>query len=166
MKLMNLAFIFAALAILFFGTIGTLSAAEGSSWFDMTNCAMCAPMMAEKGLMEHMKWENHKVATGMMSVTIVDPAFAAAYGRAGQKMNELGMKLAKGEKMPLCGHCQSIGDLMGAGAKMDNFATGAGHVMAVTGTDPALITKIQAHCDRTVAEMAKMEKKEEHQHKH
>jgi len=160
MKPMKMMFAFVAIATLLFSTVGTVSATGDSSWFDMTNCALCAPLMAEKGLMEHMKFENHKVATGMISVTTVDPAFDEAYQHAHQKMTELSMKLASGEKMPLCGYCQSLNGLMAAGAKMDNFKTGAGYVMTITATDPELIAKIHAHLDRAAAEMGKVEKKE------
>jgi hypothetical protein len=147
-----------AIATLLVGAAGTLWATEGSGWFDNANCAMCSNITAEKGLMEHMKLENYKVATGMMSVTIVEPAYAEAWARAETKMSAMGDRLMKGEKMTLCGCCQDITDMMSAGAKMDNLHTGAGSVMMVTSTDPALIGRLQAHADRTNAEMAKMMK--------
>jgi hypothetical protein len=117
-------------------TAGTLRAADtADGWFDLANC-----------------------------VTTVDPTYEEAYGRAMEKMNAAGAKLAAGEKLPMCGCCESMGALMTAGAKMDNVDTNAGHVMLFTSTDPALITKIQAHCDRTNAEYEKMKAAEAHSH--
>jgi hypothetical protein len=156
MNCSKLMFAAVVLATLVLGAAGTLSATEGSAWFDMNNCSMCTSMTSEQGLMEHMKWENFKVATGMVSLTTVDPAYAEAWARASAKMDETGAKLMKGEKLPLCGCCQDIMDMMSAGAKMDHLKTNGGSAMVLTSTDAALIGKIQAHADRTNAEMAKM----------
>lgn len=132
------------------------NAAEEAPWFDLENCEMCQPLMAEAGLMENMNWENHLFASGMMSVCAVKPEFEEAYQRANAKMMEVQNKLMSGEKANLCGLCKSMGQLMGAGAKVENIDTKAGHVMLVTSDKQELIAKIQKHGQTTIDEYAKM----------
>ena len=82
MKRIHSIALLAAIALLLAG--GVVAAADEASggWFDMANCEMCAPMMAEKGLMENMKWESFPIATGMIDVATVPAAYEAAYARA------------------------------------------------------------------------------------
>ena len=86
---------------------------------------MCKHMSGEEGLMEHMEWENHLTKDGMMSVTVVGHGYEEAFGRAMANMEATGGKMMAGEKMYLCGFCQSYGGLMMAGANFENFETGS-----------------------------------------
>ena len=155
MKRMSLVIALAALVAI--GVFGVKAYSEGdSAWLDLENCSMCKSMHTEKGLMENMKWENHKIATGMMSVTVVNPGYEDAYARSMQAMDATSKRLHEGEEMQLCGFCQNMGRLMQSGAKMEQFDTNGGHVMLVTAMDPAVVNNIHEHVTRTQDEFAKM----------
>ena len=144
-----------------------VQAGDEKPWLDPENCDMCTNMMAQPGLLEHMKMENLNVGSGMISLVTVDPEFQAAYATAYAGMQKSGEKMMAGEEMNLCGCCTDIGALMTAGAKMDNLPTANGSVMLLSSTDPKLVEKIHAHADRTNAEMAAMMESGHHDgHKH
>lgn len=139
---------------------GISIASDEAPWLDMENCAMCKNLMAEEGLLEHMTYTSHKIATGMINIATVEPEWAAKYAKANEGMAAVQAKLVKGEKVDLCACCNDIGALMMAGAKMDNVQMANGDAMVVTATNPELIAKIHAHSQKTtdfMAEMAKME---------
>jgi hypothetical protein len=139
---------------------------EEKSWFDLENCGMCKALVQEPDLMPHMTWENHLIATGVMSVTTVEAEYAEAYQRACAGMDAAAQKLQAGEPMQLCNFCQSAGALMMQGAQMEQFETEGGTVMLMTATDPEVIKKIHKHGQRTIDEYSKMLAAEkEHHHK-
>ena len=112
------------------------------------NCGICKPMMAEKGLMDHLQWETHGIATGMLSVTTVDPKFAKAYEQAHEKMMANVERMEQGEKMELCPFCTRMTALAQAGAKFENLSTkGGAHILAVTSEDDAVVSKIHEHVE-------------------
>ena len=139
---------------------GALNAAEEGAWFDMENCGMCAPMTAEKGLMENMNWESHNISNGMLSIAVPPAEYAEAFVRACASMDELGKKMIAGDvmEMTLCGHCNSYSSLMGAGAKIEKIVMKNGHVTLLTSSDEKIVGKIHAHVERTNVEMVKMAK--------
>jgi peroxiredoxin family protein len=146
---------FAAIAFL---ASGQLTAAE-KPWLDVQKCAACAPYLAQPGLMEHANMAFYPVATGMLEVTTVPAEYEAAMKKAQSQCNEIVLQAQRGEKVYLCGMCTDLLKLSEEGAKIDQVDTAAGHILAVTATDPALIQKIHAHVDRTKAEMMKMSEK-------
>ncbi len=144
------AFTLAALAL-------PLAAAPGNApWFDLENCSMCKHMTAEESLMEHMEWENHLTTDGMLSVTIVAAGYEEAFARSMQNMEATSEKLMTGEKMYLCGFCQSYGGLHMAGANFEHIETKTGTIELVTSHDPAVVEKIHAHGQKTIDEYNKM----------
>lgn len=145
----------AAIAVTSFFMVGNSLAAD-APWFDMQKCAACAPYMAEAGLMSHVQMEYHTVATGMLSLTTVPAEYEAALERAHAKCNQVIASAQGGEKVYLCNMCLDLMGLAASGAKIDQFQTSNGYVMAATSTDPALIKKLQAHAERTTTEMMKM----------
>ncbi len=153
MKKLLTAIVFCGLLV---APLASVSAGQDKAWFDMENCGMCKNMSAEKGLMENMQWESHAIENGMISVTTVNPDYEEAFARSHKKMEETGALLMKGEKMDLCGFCQSFGSLMMSGAKMENVESKAGHIMLMTSSNPEVVKNIHAHVKRTNAEMAKM----------
>jgi hypothetical protein len=144
-----------------------ISALAGdTAWFDLENCSMCKNMPAQEGLMEAMEWENHLTADGYMAVTLVAHGYEDKYQAAMTDMQKAGEKMMAGEKMELCGFCQSFGTLVMAGATMEYFETNAGHINLVSSHDPAVVEKIHAHAQRTIDEYAKMFGGDEHGHDH
>ena len=81
-------------------------------------------------------------------------------------MEKTGARLMAGEKMPLCGFCTSYGELMMAGAVMDDVETGMGKVALMTSSDPKVVEKIHTHAERTIKEYEKMLAGHEHGHGH
>jgi hypothetical protein len=90
-----------------------------SAWFDMEKCSMCKSLMAQPGLLEHMTWDNQLINTGMMSVSVVEPAYLDAFTKMSADMTKTAKELEAGKQMDLCGMCMSYGALMQSGAKMD-----------------------------------------------
>ena len=108
------------------------AAPDAAPWFDLEKCSMCKNMTAEKGLMEHMEWENHLIADGMMSITVVTAGYEEAFARSMENMKATGEKLMAGEKMYLCGFCQSYGGLHMAGANFEHIETKSGTIELIT----------------------------------
>ena len=129
---------------------------QTGSWLDLEGCQICAPMMAEKGLVDHMHWTNKPFAAGMVMASSVDPGYELAYQRAGAKMQKLIERYMGGEPMKVCGQCASMKELATAGAKIEQMEAAGTDLTVVSATDPKLIERIHAHSDRTNSEMQKM----------
>ncbi len=136
--------------------------AEDSPWFDLQNCGMCRHLSVEEDLMDHMQWENYRIATGMMSITTIDEGYEAKFKNAQANMEKAGEKLMAGEHMPLCGMCRSFGELHQTGkVQWENWETPAGHIMLMTSTDPDAIEMIHEHAQKTIEEYARTAKQVE-----
>ena len=133
-----------------------MAAQDPTPWFDLEGCAMCKHMAAEKGLMENMQWENHLTADGMMSITVVGAGYEEAFQRSMKNMKATGEKMMAGEKLSLCGFCQSYGGLHMTGANFEHIETRSGMIELITSHDPAVVAKIQKHGQRTIDEYNKM----------
>lgn len=144
-------FVCTALAAVVLAIPFTCGAGE-ECWFDLENCSMCNHLLAEEGLMDNMEWENHVIASGMLSVTRVAPDYEEAYERAMYNMEQTGKQLMTGQQMYLCGFCQSYGALHMAGAQFEIVEAGAGHIDLMTSSDPAVAEMIRVHAQRTIDE--------------
>jgi hypothetical protein len=131
-----------------------------SGWFDLEGCAFCKNLIADPALLPHMQWENHTTASGALSITVVDPQHKAAYDQAMTAMTSLGEKMHRGEVDPasvkMCGHCTAYGELMMAGAKVENVDGEAADATLITSDDPQLVAKIHEFNNRTNREMAEL----------
>lgn len=131
-----------------------------SGWFDMENCVFCKNLVEDPALLEHMQWENHNVANGAVCITVVDPAYAASYGKAMSAMEALGQKMHSGEvdptKVKMCGHCAEYGHLLMSGVAMENVDGEAANVTLMTSSDPQVVARIHEYTDRTNREMGEM----------
>jgi hypothetical protein len=162
MDIMRMSGILAVAAAIVMALVGppVMAGQKAGAWLDMEGCEICAPMMAEKGLMQHVHWGEKSFASGMVSACSVDPGYEEAYGRAGAKMHQAIERYMSGADMKVCGQCASIKELAMAGAKIEEMEAASAHLMVVSATDPKLIDRIHAHCERTNAEMEKMAKAE------
>jgi hypothetical protein len=61
--------------------------------------------------------------------------------------------------MHLCGLCTAIGQSMASGAKMDMVDTGAGHLMIMTASDPAVVEQLHMIAKRNYEEAEKAMKR-------
>ncbi len=130
--------------------------AATTQWIDFKNCAMCQPFSSVEGMMDHCTWESYKIATGTMCVLAVPTEFAGKFTEAEKQMKAVSARMQAGEKMHLCGMCQSMVGLMQEGAKMDEIDSKVGHLSTLTSSDPKLVAKIHAHHDKTMEEWGKM----------
>ena len=127
---------------------------------DYPNCDVCKPLMESPDLMKHVRWDSQKIATGMISVTTVDPDYAKAFDQAHDKMMQAVERLEKGEKLELCPMCTRMGALAQAGATIENVKVGDTRVTAVTAKEPKVIDEIHAHMTWVQQEFGK------HDHEH
>jgi hypothetical protein len=136
---------------------GILSAGE-KPWFDMENCVFCKNLAAEPGLLDNMKWEHYDIEHGALAMTVVAPKYEEAFTKAQKEMQDVAMKMAKGETegVVTCGHCDTYAMLMMSGAKFENVKTSAGYITLITSDDEEMIKKIHAFAQRNRDEMAKM----------
>ena len=127
-------------------------AAEDKPWFDM-NCSMCKNLYAVEGLMENMSWEQLDISKGIVSVTTVTKEYLPAYRKAHAGMKETGMKLQKGEMVPLCGSCTAFGGLMMKGVTQEYAETMHGDVWIVMSDDEEVVAAIKAWAQRNRDEL-------------
>jgi hypothetical protein len=107
-----------------------------------------------------MQWENHTIPSGALSITVVEPGYEAAYAKAMGAMQALGMKMHSGEVDPttvkMCGHCAAYGQLMMAGANMQEVDGEAADVILITSADPQVVAQIHEFTRRTNQEMQEL----------
>lgn len=125
-------------------------------WMDPQNCDFCKPFMAEKGLMEHMSCDYHNVSSGVISAMTVDKEYAEAYGRAKAGCMKMVASMQKGEKHQMCQYCETLGGLMQAGVKQEEFTSHGVMMTVFTSTDAALVAKMHDWSKKTTEAMAKM----------
>ena len=142
-----------ALAVMLLGA-GSALAAE-KAWLDLENCGMCKNLLADMDLFEHMNWSTHVFSAGMIEVTTYPDGYKDRFDKLMASFEACGAKMMAGEQMPMCGMCESYGQLMMSGAKMDQVQTKAGWVTVMTSQDPKVVEMILAHGRRTIDEYAK-----------
>lgn len=148
------------LSIVFLLSASVLFAQDKSdevAWFDMHQCDICKGMADVEGMMQHIKWEIHKIDNGFLAVTVVPDNMKEKWAEVYQEVKATIAKVESGAEADLCGFCDSFGALVQAGAKNTEIETAGGHVQLMTSNDPKVIKRIHAHADRTIAETKKME---------
>jgi hypothetical protein len=130
--------------------------ASADDWFDLENCAVCKHLAAEKDLLKNTHWETYKIGNGMLTVMVIQDEYKPKMQNAHRKMEEVIARLQQGVTMPLCGFCNSYGELMRVGAKQEKIETSVGKIGLLTSDDPAVVSKIHQHADRTIQEYKKM----------
>ena len=130
--------------------------AKEAGWFDMDNCEICAAMADHKADMMRVKWETHKLENGLLSISVVPEDLKPAMDKAHKQMEKTIKRVEAGEEMHLCGYCQSLGHLMGHGAKKEELDTVGGHIFMLTSDKPEVVKEIHQHVDKSLAEFKKM----------
>ena len=137
------------------------------SWFDLKNCAFCAPIAAQPGLLEHMKPEYHAISNGLVSVLVIEPGYDGAFKKALEGMTSAFVDMQAGKTMTICPHCSTMGEIeKNPKVKTDFMQTSFGFITIYTSADSALVAQIQDFGKKTdeaskqmAAEMMKTEKK-------
>ena len=120
-----------------------------TKWFDMEQCAVCKHMAQHKDMMQEVKWENHSIPNGMLSVTVIPENLKAPFNKAMASMEKTIAEMKAGKQMKCCGFCQSMGKLDGAGAKTIKIKTALGEITLVTSDDPKVVQAIHTHAKKT-----------------
>lgn len=137
------------------------------SWFDLKNCAFCAPIAAQPGLLEHMKPEYHTISNGLVSVLVIEPGYDGAFKKALEGMTSAYVDMQAGKGMTICPHCSTMGDIeKNPKVKTDFMQTSFGFITIYTSADSLLVAQIQDFGKKTdeaskqmASEMMKAEKK-------
>lgn len=130
---------------------------KGKAWLDLENCVICQPMGQRMDMMAEVTWENHKIANGSLSASVVPAKYKGVMDKLHDQMKMTAEKVMKsGDLSKCCGFCTSYGELQAAGAKSEEIKTEFGVISLLTSDDPELVKKIHAHTDKTNAEFAKM----------
>lgn len=96
------------------------------------------------------------IDNGMLAFTMIPTDKKEAMAKCKKDMKATAEKLKSGEKMELCGFCNSYGALIQAGAKETEIETGAGVISMLTSDKPEIVKKIQEHAKQTIKEYEAM----------
>jgi len=133
-----------------------LQAEEGAKWLDPQNCYFCKPLTETEGLMEHVGWENYKIANGMVSVTTYAPEWKDKAKAASAAMKKLWDGYDPAKPVHMCGMCQAFTKLPMDKIKMESVEFSGGELSLSTSDDPAIVATLHEMVDKTAAEMAIM----------
>ncbi len=70
---------------------------------------MCKNLTDDQELFEGMVWDNQLFANGMVEITTVSTHFEKRFEKLMGKMQATGNRMMAGERLPMCGMCQSYG---------------------------------------------------------
>lgn len=135
--------------------VAALLIAGEKPWLDFTTCDFCKPW-TQNGLMNEMTHEQLNISNGVITIVSVPAARLDEYRKTSALMNEIGARAAKGEKVNMCGSCESMGAMMMKGAKMEEVPTKTGSVMLLTSADPAMVTELHNWTKKNLDEYAKL----------
>ncbi len=124
-------------------------------WLDMQNCDFCKPWTAN-GLMSVMTHEQLPISNGVLVISTVPADRMEDFKKTSAMMNEIGQRAAKGEKVTMCGSCETMGSFFGRGAKMEEVWTKNGSAMIFTSSDPALVAEMHSWVKKNDEEYAKL----------
>ncbi len=130
-----------------FGVVLFASALALAGEVDFMKCQVCKPMMQEPGLMQHMRWDNQKLASGMIMVNTIDRDYVEAFDRAHEKMLKNLAKLEGGEELDMCPICYRMTGLAAEGASIENVSSGDTRITIVTAQNKKTVGKIHEHHD-------------------
>ncbi len=95
-----------------------------------------------------------------IEIITVEPEYKESFAKAGQAMQELGMKIRKGEvnpmTLPMCERCKTFGMLQMSGIRTEAVMGDAATVFIHTLDDPDLVDRMHDIVARDHEEMALM----------
>jgi|GEM_PF-1388713 len=132
-------------------------------WIDMVNCEICQSFAFMEKEMANIKWETYIIGNGLMSISVMPEGLKEPMVKAKKEMEKTISRIESGENVKCCSFCQSMGSMMGQGAKMEEISTIAGDVQLITSDDPKVVEQIHAHAKKTM-EYHNKKLKELHEH--
>ncbi len=143
------------LAAAFIVGVAAFVIAGEKPWLDMQNCDFCKPWV-ESGLMKEMTHEQVPISNGVLCLSSVSEKRFADYKKTSMLMNEIGKKAAAGEKVNMCGSCETMGSFFMRGAKMEEAWTKSGSAMLLTSSDSTVVADMHKWVQKNNEEFAKM----------
>ena len=126
------------------------------AWFDMDHCEICKNFASMKDSMHRIKWENHLLDDGMISVSVVPDDMKEHMAKAQAGIQATVAKLQQGEQLDMCGHCHFMGKMMMLGAKFKELQTVGVDITIVTSSDSEVVKEIHAFAKQSKTEHEKM----------
>ena len=124
-----------------------VAVAQEKPWYDMKNCEFCKPWSTPE-MMKNMTSDQVECASGVMTVISFPESFRSNYKAASAQMDALGKRAATGEKIQMCGSCETMGSFFMRGAKMEEIPTKTGVVQLLTANDSSLVADIHKWAKR------------------
>ncbi len=118
-------------------------------WFDSENCAFCSTLTRDPNLMKNMSLEYRDLTNGLLILATVKPESRASYARAREEMNNIGKEMMQGKNITTCGHCETYGKILQAGANYESIATDSGDATIFTTDKPELLGTIRDFARRS-----------------
>ena len=145
--------ILAILAVMLVACVVVL--AQERSWFDMKNCEFCKPWSTPE-MLKNTTHEQYGIANGAMMITNFNPNFRDAYKKASAEMGVLSQRAAKGEKVYMCGSCETMGSFFMRGAQVQELMVNNGAIMLMTSSDTSLVNDIHNWVQKNIEEEKKL----------
>jgi hypothetical protein len=145
----------ALLALTVLAATAALAApAAEKPWFDMENCSFCK-QMNQPGLMDHFKMEYHDVDNGLVSVAYIDADYWDEFDKAMEGMMAVVKEMESGKVLPMCGHCEKMGELQMKGVKMERVKSEKCIIHIYSTQDAEVLKEVHAFGDRCAQENEK-----------
>jgi len=132
-----------------------VAVAQEKPWYDMKNCEFCKPWSTPV-MMKNCTWDQREISNGVMTVGLFPESLRETYKKASAQMDALGKRAAAGEKIQMCGSCETMGSFFMRGAKMEEVATKSGAVQLLTASDSTLVGDMHKWAKRNAEEQKKM----------
>lgn len=131
-----------------------VAVAQEKPWYDK-DCEFCKPWMTPE-MMKNCAFDQVKCASGVLTVITFPESFRPSYKVASAQMDALSAKAATGQKIQMCGSCETMGSFFMRGAKMEEVPTKSGVVLLMTASDSALVGDMHKWAQRNADEEKKM----------
>ena len=132
-----------------------VAVAQEKPWYDMKNCEFCKPWSTPE-MMKNCTFDQVECASGVLTVISFPESFRPSYKAASAQMDAISKKAATGEKIQMCGSCETMGSFFMRGAKMEEIPTKSGVVLLMTASDSTLVGDMHKWAQRNADEEKKM----------
>jgi hypothetical protein len=137
-----------------------VQAEEGAApkWLDPQNCYFCKPLAETEGLLDHVGWETHKIANGIVTVTTYGDEWKDKMKAASAAMEKLWTEYDPSKEVHMCGLCRAWTQMPMDKIKMESVEFKGGELGLSTSDDPAIVAQLHEIADKTCNAMDEMKK--------
>jgi hypothetical protein len=133
----------------------SICVAQEKPWYDTKNCEFCKPWMTPE-MMKNVTWEQHPIASGVMTMAYFPETFIGTYKKASAQMGELSTKATTGQKVQMCGSCEAMGMFFMRGANMEEVPLKKGVAQLMTSNDSTVVADMHKWAQRNADEEKKL----------